>query len=219
MFSRQSVEKMMFPLPWDIRFTTKDLKSRAVPVWLELNNVHPGLMNFGLNMLRMIGPIIYAAKNVETQRVNNHQGRGHFARVCPLNQKRSIALNGEGATRQAMGTQHGLGGQVQEGEDPTWEIRTKKASPSMAQNKDPQDHGSGSSSSQHRGQKGGLSWSNENIILRELVAIPKEKEHADQTEDQPDQLVGSKHMQDDRGKRLSSVGIIAPQATSGCKKQ
>ncbi|KAL3693350.1 hypothetical protein R1sor_007001 [Riccia sorocarpa] len=62
--------KMVFPLPWDTRFSTKDLKSRAVPVWLELFDVHPGLMKFGLNMLRTIGPIIYAAKNSETQRIN-----------------------------------------------------------------------------------------------------------------------------------------------------
>ncbi|KAL3694243.1 hypothetical protein R1sor_007894 [Riccia sorocarpa] len=66
--------RMVFPLPWDTKFSTRDLKSRAVPVWLELNNVHPGLMNFGLNMLRKIGPIIYAAKNVETQRVNIIRG-------------------------------------------------------------------------------------------------------------------------------------------------
>ncbi|KAL3697643.1 hypothetical protein R1sor_011719 [Riccia sorocarpa] len=66
--------KMVFPLPWDTRFSTKDLKSRAVPVWLELYNVHPGLMRFGLNMLRKIGPIIYAAKNTETQRINIVRG-------------------------------------------------------------------------------------------------------------------------------------------------
>ncbi|KAL3690556.1 hypothetical protein R1sor_016865 [Riccia sorocarpa] len=56
------------------RFLTKDLKSRAVPVWLELYEVHPGLMKFGLNMLRTIGPIIYAAKNSETQRINIVRG-------------------------------------------------------------------------------------------------------------------------------------------------
>ncbi|KAL3692017.1 hypothetical protein R1sor_005668 [Riccia sorocarpa] len=66
--------KTVFPLPWDTRFSTKDLKSRTVPVWLELSNVHPGLMTFGLNMLRKIGPIIYAAKNVETKRVNIIRG-------------------------------------------------------------------------------------------------------------------------------------------------
>ncbi|KAL3678152.1 hypothetical protein R1sor_021108 [Riccia sorocarpa] len=66
--------KMVFPLPWDTRFTTRDLKSRAVPVWLELYNVHPGLMKFGLNMLRKVGPIIYAAKNTETQRINIVRG-------------------------------------------------------------------------------------------------------------------------------------------------
>ncbi|KAL3679849.1 hypothetical protein R1sor_022805 [Riccia sorocarpa] len=74
--------KMVSPLPWDTKFSTRDLKSRAVPVWLELNNVHPCLMSFGLNMLRKIGPIIYTAKNLEAQR------RGHFARACPLNQPR-----------------------------------------------------------------------------------------------------------------------------------
>ncbi|KAL3693499.1 hypothetical protein R1sor_007150 [Riccia sorocarpa] len=66
--------KMVFPLPWDTRFSTRDLKSRAVPVWLELYEVHPGLMTFGLNMLRKIGPIIYAAKNAETQRINIIRG-------------------------------------------------------------------------------------------------------------------------------------------------
>ncbi|KAL3691868.1 hypothetical protein R1sor_005519 [Riccia sorocarpa] len=66
--------KMVFPLPWDTRFSTKDIKSRAVPVWLELYDVHPGLMKFGLNMLRTIGPIIYAAKNTETQRINIVRG-------------------------------------------------------------------------------------------------------------------------------------------------
>ncbi|KAL3680052.1 hypothetical protein R1sor_023008 [Riccia sorocarpa] len=66
--------KIVFPLSWDTRFTTRDLKSRAVPVWLELYNVHPGLMKFGLNMLGKVGPIIYAAKNTETQRINIMRG-------------------------------------------------------------------------------------------------------------------------------------------------
>ncbi|KAL3678363.1 hypothetical protein R1sor_021319 [Riccia sorocarpa] len=66
--------KMVFPLPWDTRFSTKDLKSRACPVWLELYDVHPGLMKFDINMLRSIGPIIYAAKNTETQRINIVRG-------------------------------------------------------------------------------------------------------------------------------------------------
>ncbi|KAL3692256.1 hypothetical protein R1sor_005907 [Riccia sorocarpa] len=57
-----------------MRFTTRDLKSRAVPVWLELYDVHPGLMKFGINMLRKTGPIIYAAKNAETQRINIIRG-------------------------------------------------------------------------------------------------------------------------------------------------
>ncbi|KAL3682629.1 hypothetical protein R1sor_000651 [Riccia sorocarpa] len=103
--------KMVFPLPWDTRFSTRDLKSRAVPVWLELFDVHPGLLKFGLNMLRKIGPIIYAAKNTETQRINivrgefgtlrlpdacfNYRQRGHFARACPLNQLRREAQQSE----------------------------------------------------------------------------------------------------------------------------
>ncbi|KAL3700768.1 hypothetical protein R1sor_018790 [Riccia sorocarpa] len=66
--------KMVFPMPWDTRFNTKDLKSRAVPVWLQLYNVHPGLIKFGLNMLRKVGPIIYAAKNTETQWINIVRG-------------------------------------------------------------------------------------------------------------------------------------------------
>ncbi|KAL3686522.1 hypothetical protein R1sor_009096 [Riccia sorocarpa] len=43
---------MVFPLPWNTRFTTKELKSRAFLVWLELFDLHPGLMKFGLNMLQ-----------------------------------------------------------------------------------------------------------------------------------------------------------------------
>ncbi|KAL3695646.1 hypothetical protein R1sor_009722 [Riccia sorocarpa] len=82
--------KIVFPLPWDTKFSTRDLKSRAVPVWLELGNVHPGLMNFGLNMLRAY----------------LHQ-RGHFARVCPLNQNRELERTA--GTRGNLGAQ-GVGG-------------------------------------------------------------------------------------------------------------
>ncbi|KAL3677188.1 hypothetical protein R1sor_027136 [Riccia sorocarpa] len=62
--------RMVFPLPWDTKFSTKDLKSRVVPVWLELYNVHPGLLKFRITMLRTTGPVIYAAKNTEAQRIN-----------------------------------------------------------------------------------------------------------------------------------------------------
>ncbi|KAL3680070.1 hypothetical protein R1sor_023026 [Riccia sorocarpa] len=71
---------MVFPLPSDTRFSTKDFKSRAVPVWLELSDVHPRLMTFGLKMLRKIGPIIYAPKNIETQRIIIIRGCGVPAR-------------------------------------------------------------------------------------------------------------------------------------------
>ncbi|KAL3688528.1 hypothetical protein R1sor_014837 [Riccia sorocarpa] len=324
--------KMVFPLPWDTKFSTRDLKSRAVPVWLELNNVHPGLMTFGLNMLRKIGPIIYAAKNVETQRVNIIRGcvlmdlskplpefipiavpeapeklmkqrikylrlpdacfqcrqRGHFARVCPLNQNRDLhtgmasggqqprrsspAMPGHavGNVPEATGVQQGeelqkgdgqntAGAQdefrtvrrkgkprfqtpeikksmrvdnrygileepeeIPQAEIPTmeeepWEIRTKVA---KSQNI-PQRKTRGAdlaSSSSGPGLNGGSSWRELNVVIREVVDLTKLKETKSAGENNTAKIVGSKHQQEDRDRRLSSAGTTTPMDSDGRKK-
>ncbi|KAL3687578.1 hypothetical protein R1sor_013887 [Riccia sorocarpa] len=110
---------MVFPLPWDTRFTTKDLKFIAVHVWLELNDVHPGLMRFGLNMLRNISPIIYAAKNTETQRINVVRGCVLIDLNKALPEYIPIAacpLAAGRRTNQTLGTEEGQGRQGNPGE-------------------------------------------------------------------------------------------------------
>ncbi|KAL3689567.1 hypothetical protein R1sor_015876 [Riccia sorocarpa] len=62
--------KMVFCLPWDPRFTPDDLRSRMTPVWVELRDLKTCLMDFALEMLQMVGPVLYAAKNVETGKSN-----------------------------------------------------------------------------------------------------------------------------------------------------
>ncbi|KAL3692707.1 hypothetical protein R1sor_006358 [Riccia sorocarpa] len=66
--------KMVFCLPWDTRFTPDDLRSRMIPVWVELRDVKTCLMEFALEMLQKVGPVLYAAKNVETGKSNIIRG-------------------------------------------------------------------------------------------------------------------------------------------------
>ncbi|KAL3692767.1 hypothetical protein R1sor_006418 [Riccia sorocarpa] len=65
---------MVFPLPWDSWFSMKDLRTRAVPVWIELHNVRIQNLELGIEMLKMIGPVLYATKNAETLRTTLIKG-------------------------------------------------------------------------------------------------------------------------------------------------
>ncbi|KAL3685162.1 hypothetical protein R1sor_003184 [Riccia sorocarpa] len=299
--------KMVFPLPWDTKFSTRDLKSRAVPVWLELSNVHPGLMNFGLNMLRKIGPIIYAAKNVETQRVNIIRGcvlmdlskplpefvpiavlerpqklmkqkirylrlpdacfscrqRGHLARPCPLNQHREENVeDGLGTNTGRRPTDAGnlangilqddfrtvrrkgkprfqapeikksmrvdnrygiLAEPVEEPnavppvEEETWEIRTKSAMTSDPTARKGTEGNHVSSLSEEEANEGARRRV-QNMVIMEVVDLTKPKESTKSGKETGSKMVGSKHQQEDRDRRLSSAGAIAPTDSEGRKK-
>ncbi|KAL3689701.1 hypothetical protein R1sor_016010 [Riccia sorocarpa] len=65
---------MVFPLPWDSGFSTKDLKTRAVPVWVELHNVRIQNLELGIEMLKKVGPVLYATKNAESMRTTLIKG-------------------------------------------------------------------------------------------------------------------------------------------------
>ncbi|KAL3699583.1 hypothetical protein R1sor_017605 [Riccia sorocarpa] len=57
-----------------IWFTPDDLCSRMTPVWVELRDVKTCLMDFALEMLQMVGPVLYAAKKVGTGKSNIIRG-------------------------------------------------------------------------------------------------------------------------------------------------
>ncbi|KAL3682542.1 hypothetical protein R1sor_000564 [Riccia sorocarpa] len=320
--------KMVFPLPWDTRFSTRDLKSRAVPVWLELFDVHPGLLKFGINMLMKIGPIIYAAKNTETQRINivrgcvlmdlskplpefipiavpeapdrvmkqrieylrlpdacfNCRQRGHFARACPLDPTRRNQQNREvesppqrsddkgdrGSAGKQGGAKHTLETEAPRDKQPgegseVFRIVKRKGKPKyqtpeikksmkvdnrygileepeealevQPENKDRktevksrkvastdnESHGSGSgnggsSSSGQTATKNGSTVASSRTLLREIIDLTKQQDTTGTKEDGGTKLAGAKHQQDDREKRLSSVGAITPEDTDGHKK-
>ncbi|KAL3685489.1 hypothetical protein R1sor_003511 [Riccia sorocarpa] len=281
--------KMVFPLPWDTKFCTKDLKSRAVPVWLELYNVHPGLLKFGLNMLRMIGPIIYVAKNTETQRINVIRGcvlmdlskdlpefvpiavseapdlimkqkirylrlpdacficrqRGHFAKNCALNVGRpqgNSAGGREDTPRQGNNGDAGRAANMTGTED-----KVETADPAEEQSKD----GEGSAEFKAVRRRGkpkfqtpeikktlkvdnrygileepeerpvvekeqhGPNWE---VIYRERIRVENTQDVNQGAAEDTGKMAGSKHLQEDREKRLSSVGAVTPPETSGRKK-
>ncbi|KAL3676008.1 hypothetical protein R1sor_025956 [Riccia sorocarpa] len=276
--------KMVFPLPWDTRFTTKDLKSCVVPVWLELYDVHLGLMTFGLNMLRTIGPIIYAAKNAETQRINIVRGcvlmdlnnplpefipivvpeapdrimkqrirdntppRGNQPAVNPVDllqqgvdgrslerrdntedfklvRRRTKPKLQSPEIRKSMKVDNRLG-ILETGEeeqtmadlgDESVEVRTKPADTSGSMGKGGNPGNASSSSSKYKATNGSRGGEN-TVFFREVIDLTKGKDKEDEEQETPNRLTGGKHQQEDRDKRLSSVGAITPEESDGRKK-
>ncbi|KAL3686356.1 hypothetical protein R1sor_008930 [Riccia sorocarpa] len=67
-------DPMVYVLPWDPRFNPNELRTRSVPIWVELPDVPPNCVSYGLAMLRKLGVLLYASKNIETQQSNLLKG-------------------------------------------------------------------------------------------------------------------------------------------------
>ncbi|KAL3676017.1 hypothetical protein R1sor_025965 [Riccia sorocarpa] len=67
-------ESMVYALPWNPRFNPRELKTRSVPLWVELPEVLPNCVAYGLKMLNSLGVLLYASKNCETQHTNLIKG-------------------------------------------------------------------------------------------------------------------------------------------------
>ncbi|KAL3694134.1 hypothetical protein R1sor_007785 [Riccia sorocarpa] len=65
---------MVYVLPWDPRFNPNELRTRSVPIWVELPDVPSNCASYGLAMLRKLGILLYASKNMETQQSNLLKG-------------------------------------------------------------------------------------------------------------------------------------------------
>ncbi|KAL3687200.1 hypothetical protein R1sor_013509 [Riccia sorocarpa] len=66
--------RMVFALPWDPSFSTSELRSTAMPVWVDLPRVHPCLEQYGQGMLETLGKVLY--KTCETSRDSYMHIRG-----------------------------------------------------------------------------------------------------------------------------------------------
>ncbi|KAL3694924.1 hypothetical protein R1sor_008575 [Riccia sorocarpa] len=51
--------RMIFAFPWDPKFSPRELRSKLVPVWVDLPKVHPMLEAYGAHMLATIGKVLY----------------------------------------------------------------------------------------------------------------------------------------------------------------
>ncbi|KAL3697864.1 hypothetical protein R1sor_011940 [Riccia sorocarpa] len=51
--------RMVFTFPWDPKFSPRELRSKLVPVWVDLPKVHPMLEAYGSFMLSTIGKVLY----------------------------------------------------------------------------------------------------------------------------------------------------------------
>ncbi|KAL3684281.1 hypothetical protein R1sor_002303 [Riccia sorocarpa] len=51
--------RMIFPFPWDAKFSPRELRSKLVPVWVDLPRVHPLLEAYGAFMLSTVGKVLY----------------------------------------------------------------------------------------------------------------------------------------------------------------
>ncbi|KAL3677966.1 hypothetical protein R1sor_020922 [Riccia sorocarpa] len=67
-------ESMVYNLPWDPRFNPNELRTRSVPIWVELPNVPPNCVSYGLAMMNRLGTMMYASKNLEKQQTNLLKG-------------------------------------------------------------------------------------------------------------------------------------------------
>ncbi|KAL3677969.1 hypothetical protein R1sor_020925 [Riccia sorocarpa] len=67
-------ESMVYALPWDPRFHPKELHMRSVPIWVELPEVPPNCVAYGMKMISTLGVMLYASKNLESQTSNLLKG-------------------------------------------------------------------------------------------------------------------------------------------------
>ncbi|KAL3676918.1 hypothetical protein R1sor_026866 [Riccia sorocarpa] len=65
---------MVFTFPWDAKFSQRELRSKLVPVWVDLPRVHPLLEAYGSHMLATIGKVLY--KTCEMGRDSHMHIRG-----------------------------------------------------------------------------------------------------------------------------------------------
>ncbi|KAL3688922.1 hypothetical protein R1sor_015231 [Riccia sorocarpa] len=66
--------RMVFTFPWDPKFSPRELRSKLVPVWVDLPKVHPLLEPYGAMMLSTIGKVLY--KTCEAGRDSHIHIRG-----------------------------------------------------------------------------------------------------------------------------------------------
>ncbi|KAL3679581.1 hypothetical protein R1sor_022537 [Riccia sorocarpa] len=66
--------RMTFAFPWDPKFSPRELRSKLVPVWVDLPKVHPMLEAYGAHMLATVGKVLY--KTCETGRDSYTHIRG-----------------------------------------------------------------------------------------------------------------------------------------------
>ncbi|KAL3696996.1 hypothetical protein R1sor_011072 [Riccia sorocarpa] len=67
-------DSMVYTLPWDPRFNPAELRTRSVPIWVELPDVPPNCISYGLALMNKIGTLMYASKNAERQQTNLLKG-------------------------------------------------------------------------------------------------------------------------------------------------
>ncbi|KAL3682136.1 hypothetical protein R1sor_000158 [Riccia sorocarpa] len=66
--------RMVFTLPWDAKFSPRELRAKLVPMWVDLPQVHPLLEAYGSHMLATIGKVLY--KTCEMGRDSHMHIRG-----------------------------------------------------------------------------------------------------------------------------------------------
>ncbi|KAL3702358.1 hypothetical protein R1sor_020380 [Riccia sorocarpa] len=86
-------DAMVYVLPWDPRFNPNELRTRSVPIWVELPDVPPNCAAYGLAMLRTLGVLMYASRNIETHQSNLLKGCALMDITnCPDNRKEEDPL-------------------------------------------------------------------------------------------------------------------------------
>ncbi|KAL3696147.1 hypothetical protein R1sor_010223 [Riccia sorocarpa] len=66
--------RMVFAFPWDPKFSPRELRTKLVPVWVDLPKVHPLLEPYGASMLATLGKVLY--KTCEAGRDSHIHIRG-----------------------------------------------------------------------------------------------------------------------------------------------
>ncbi|KAL3689704.1 hypothetical protein R1sor_016013 [Riccia sorocarpa] len=87
-------ESMVYTLPWDPHFNPKELRTRSVPIWVELPDVPPNYVSYGLAMMNTLGVLVYAAKNIETQHSNLLNGCVLMDISKPLKEEKYFRVQG-----------------------------------------------------------------------------------------------------------------------------
>ncbi|KAL3700036.1 hypothetical protein R1sor_018058 [Riccia sorocarpa] len=86
--------RMIFPFPWDAKFSPRELRSKLVPVWVDLPRVHPMLEAYGAFMLSTVGKVLY--KTCETGRNCYMHIRGSVLTDISRKLKDHVKINVEG---------------------------------------------------------------------------------------------------------------------------